>query len=105
MRFSPVITGCDLYDPQEDRWAHGDLWAGSNGSPIGVFYACTDAKGEAAWTFGIYPKGQRTIFVLGDYYFERRGVIVFAWRDATCNQETLNFLNRWSPKLVQEQGK
>lgn len=82
-----IIAGCALVDDGANRTVWGDLWR------IGdawVFNAVPGPKGEAAWQYGApVPNTMRQLVIDQNArvsnYFERRGVIVLAEKEAKLN--------------------
>lgn len=75
-----IITGCGLYVSNENKYAHGDL------HQVGdcyVFNACL-SDGETFWWTPSNETPMSKIVVATDsnFYFERRGVIVFSVNSA-----------------------
>lgn len=83
-----LITGCDLVDDNTGYWVHGDL------HEVGGAYVfnCCLKDGEAAWTRGRYPAGRRLCVCTGAQFFERRGVLVVAAKDAQLNAEAAAYV-------------
>lgn len=76
-----LITGCELIDPDQGKWCHGDLWV-EGGCYV---HNAVLVDGEAAWKYDEPPTGTKAVIVCTDDYFERRGVIVVEILDAELN--------------------
>jgi len=80
-----VITGCNLYADNEEKYAYGDL------HQIGDTYilnAVMDPKyrvGETLWLKTVQREKSAGVTVSSEHYYEKRGVIVFNRADAFFN--------------------
>lgn len=90
-----LITGCELYVPSEEWWAHGDLYRISS---VYIFNAVM-YRGETlkhyTWNPNDppLPKHGRMLTLDTDAaYFECRGVIVVGILDAELNDEAKRYL-------------
>lgn len=89
-----LITGCDLVDPQENRWVHGDL------HEIGdtyVFNAVLDNRGQSNWSYEDWDSviTSRALILhpaVNFRFFERRGVLVIAKSDATLTDAAKEYI-------------
>lgn len=89
-----LITGCELFVPEEGKTLHGDL------HHIGdcyVFNGVLNDKGETNWLPN-YRGLQTTCHLIinpGEFYFERRGVVVVAKKASFLNEKAREYVGRW----------
>lgn len=90
-----LITGCELYIPDERKWVHGDLHRISS---VYVFNAVL-MEGEAHWMYDTpLPKWAKILELdSAAPYFERRGVIVVGILDAELNGHAKEYLHLETP--------
>lgn len=89
-----IMTGCDFFDPVEQRWCRADLHR------VGDAYvanAVTTAAGNVSWIYG--PPRPGEMVVSADSYFEKRGIIVFDKEAATFNDHAEQHLRPVSRRL------
>lgn len=82
-----IITGCDLYDIEHNRWAHGDLFEYGD---CFVFNAVVGTKGHVAWRTEQW--GDKFVALIHPNYFERRGVFVIPKSSSQLNQAARDYI-------------
>jgi hypothetical protein len=87
-----LVTGCNVVDAAQRRWAHGDLH--QLGGAL-IFNAVL-GNGETNWNYGSSPPGDVPCITALSPFFERRGVIVLRSSGVTANKAALDRMN-WTP--------
>jgi hypothetical protein len=87
MRLECIITGCELYDANQNRHTHGDLHKLGD---VLIFNAVLDKDGDTLWQEGRPLTSKRTVAFLSA--FGRRGIFVIHSEDAMFNQEATDYL-------------
>lgn len=86
-----IITGCDLYDVEHNRWAHGDLFEYGD---CYVFNAVVQKDNEVVWRQQQWGDKFLTLLNVQSYpgYFERRGIFVIPKHLAHLNQAARDYI-------------
>jgi hypothetical protein len=97
-----IITGCAIRLEHSSDYAWGDLHI--QGDRF-IFNATLDRDGQTAWHgAGCVEHAcntlARTVQInMGEDYFERRGVFVFAAKRSSLNPEARAHVDKWEPYL------
>lgn len=89
------ITGCGLVAAHSELWVHGDLYEYGN---CWVFVAVTGEGNLPAWyrpEHKLRPPEKKFLVVLGDNYFERKGVFVVPKVQANLSPEAEAYIAKW----------